>query len=258
MRAASLPRVAVALVLGCLLSACVTTKVEGGFKADREKEVERRVEAANTYLRQGNTEQAVVHLRRALEVDPDAAPIHDTLARVFWQTGEYELASDHYRRAVSIDPDFSRGRNNYAAFLYDRNDFAGAAEQLERVVADTLYDKRAEAFTNLGRTYLQLGRNDTAEEAFTRAVKMDPRQWVALLELAEIHHARNDDARAQGYYTKFRAHAPRQSPRSLLLGIKLARKLGDRDSEASYALQLKGLFPTSDEYREYLAISTGS
>ncbi|MFM7275356.1 MAG: tetratricopeptide repeat protein, partial [Gammaproteobacteria bacterium] len=79
------------LLLALGPTACVTTTT-GGFSADREKEISERVDAATQYLAKGNTEQAVVHLRRALELDPNAAPVHETLARVFVQTGEYEPA----------------------------------------------------------------------------------------------------------------------------------------------------------------------
>ena len=33
--------------------------------------------------------------------------------------------------------------------------------------------------------------------------------------------------------------------------MRLARAAGNEDQEASYALQLKNLFPLSDEYRNY-------
>lgn len=101
-----------------LLCGCATTTITGStFKADKEAEIQRRVEAARHY-QEGNTEQAIVHLRRALELNPHSAPVHDTLAQVFWRTGEYELATEHFRRAIAADPKFSRARNNYAAFLY--------------------------------------------------------------------------------------------------------------------------------------------
>ena len=109
------------LVLAALVAVtgCVTT-TEGGFKADRKEEVARRVDAATQYLEKGNTEQAIVHLRRALEIDPRSAPVNETLARVFAQSGEYELADQHFRAAIEAEPGFSRARNNYAAFLYGR------------------------------------------------------------------------------------------------------------------------------------------
>jgi len=240
-----------------LASGCVTT-TEGGFTADEKLEVERRVEAASAYLAKGNTEQAVVHLRRALEIDPSSAPIHDTLARVFWQTGEYELADEHFQRAVSLDPKFSRARNNYAAYLYERGDIDGAIRQLEAVVSDTLYERRADAFTNLGRAYLRKGDAAAAEKALVRALKMDRGQAPAMLELADIHFARGEYPQAQRYYAQFRAQTSRPTPRSLLLGIRIARASADRDAEASYALQLKGLFPASEEYRAYQAMPSGS
>jgi type IV pilus assembly protein PilF len=254
----SLGRAAACCVLALGLAACVTTTIEGNKpKPDKKQEIERRVDAANQYLEKGNTEQAIVHLKRALELDPDDAQIHMTLAQVFWRTGEYELCDEHFRRAIALDPKLSRARNNYAAFLYERGDTDEAIRQLEAVVADTLYEKRAVAFRNLAIAYLKKGRRQEAEEALERAVKMDSREAPALLELADINYARRDFARANAYYARMRAVSQRQSPRSLLLGIRLAREARDRDAEASYALQLKGLYPNSAEYREYQATLAG-
>ncbi|MBP9035687.1 MAG: type IV pilus biogenesis/stability protein PilW, partial [Pseudomonadales bacterium] len=226
------------------------------FKADKQAEVASRVKAATDYLNQGNPEKAIVHLKRALELDPDSAPVHDTLAQVFWKSGEYELAEEHFRKAIGYDPQFSRARNNYAAFLYERGDTRGAVRELEHVVTDTLYESRAAAFANLGRAYQKLGETAKAEEALSRAVKMDRRQWPAMLELAQISYDRGDYDPATRYYEQFRRLAPRQTPRSLVLGIRLARLAGDRDAEASYSLQLKSMYPDSAEYREFSRTSS--
>ena len=243
------------LLLALLVQGCVTT-TNSTFKADKQAEVASRVKAATDYLNQGNTEKAIVHLKRALELDPNSAPVHDTLAQVFWKTGEYELAQEHFRKAVASDPKFSRARNNYAAFLYERGDTRGAIRELEHVVADTLYESRGAAFANLGRAYQKVGDTAKAEEALSRAVKMDRRQWPAMLELAAINYERGDHEPAARYYEQFRRLAPRQTPRSLLLGIRLARLAGDRDAEASYSLQLKSMYPDSAEYREFSSTST--
>ena len=256
---ALLPAVAAALLCAqLLLQGCVTTVTGTEFKSDKKEEVQRRVEAADAYMQKGNTDQAMVHLRRALELEPNAAPIHESIARVFWQTGEYDLADEHFRRAISLDPKFSRARNNYASLLYERGNYEGAIRQLEVVSEDTLYDGRAAAFMNLGKAYLKAGRADKAEETFARAIKMDRRQWQSMLEVAEINFLRGDYGPAQAFYDQFRRQTPKQTPRSLMLGIRLARLKGDRDAEASYALQLKGMYPESDEYREYSQIQNGS
>ncbi len=248
-------RLLVPLVLALLAQGCVTT-TNSTFKADKQAEVASRVKAATDYLNQGNPEKAIVHLKRALELDPDSAPVHDTLAQVFWKSGEYELAEEHFRKAIGYDPQFSRARNNYAAFLYERGDTRGAVRELEHVVTDTLYESRAAAFANLGRAYQKLGETAKAEEALSRAVKMDRRQWPAMLELAQISYDRGDYDPATRYYEQFRRLAPRQTPRSLVLGIRLARLAGDRDAEASYSLQLKSMYPDSAEYREFSRTSS--
>jgi type IV pilus assembly protein PilF len=43
----------------------------------------------------------------------------------------------------------------------------------------------------------------------------------------------------------------KQSAAGLLLGIQLAKKDGDSNSEASYALALRNLYPKSAEYQAY-------
>ncbi|HND15169.1 MAG TPA: tetratricopeptide repeat protein, partial [Pseudomonadales bacterium] len=79
MIAAVLRRLGASMLLAgfVLLCGCTTTTITGStFKADKEAEIQRRVEAATAYLEKGNTEQAIVHLRRALELDPRSAPVH--------------------------------------------------------------------------------------------------------------------------------------------------------------------------------------
>jgi len=244
------------LLFAALLPGCVTT-TNAPFKADKQEEVRYRVDAATAYMKKGNTEQASVHLKRALELAPNDPTVHDTMAQMFWRNGEYDLADEHFRKAISADPKFSRGRNNYAAFLYERGDFRGAIRELEIVVSDTLYEQRAAAFANLGRAYAKIGDTKKAEEALTRAVKMDARQSGALLELAQISYDRSDYATADRYYDQYRRTGARQTPRSLLLGIRLARLAGNHDAEASYSLALKSMYPNSEEYREFTRTSGG-
>ena len=57
---------------------------------------------------------------------------------------------------------------------------------------------------------------------------------------------------ARSYYAGFSQQA-RQTPQSLLLGIRLARVFEDRDQAASLGLQLKRLYPGTPEYLQYLS-----
>lgn len=237
------------------LSGCVTTQ-EGGYgnKKDSARALDYSLQAARSYIAQQNWDAAKRHLRNALAMDDRNAEVHEALALVFQNTGEYELAGDHFRRAVSLDGKASRIRNNYAVFLYQRGDFAGAEQQLERVVADVLYDRRESAFLNLGLSRMRLQKYEAAKEAFERAFMLDKQSLVTTFQLAEVYYRVGEFERSQQFYDQWRARVQRQSPAGLWLGIRLADRFGDRNAQASYALALKNMFPRSEEYLEYVSV----
>jgi type IV pilus assembly protein PilF len=238
-----------------VLAGCISTQT-GGFEAkkDPQKTLEYSVEAARSYLQQGNYEAAKRHLKNALAIDDRNADVHETMAQVFWRTGEFEQADDHFRRALSAGGDNSRIRNNYAAFLYSQNRYRDAEEQLLKVTADLMYERRPDAFNNLGRVQLKLKNYTAAKETLERALLMQRNNTETIFSLAEVYYQLGDFTKAQQYYAAYRQQVPTQSAESLWLGIRLAEKSSDHDTAASYALALKNLFPRSDEYGEYKSV----
>jgi type IV pilus assembly protein PilF len=234
-----------------ILPGCVTTQT-GGFeeKKDPKKALEYSVQAARGYIQQGNWEAAKRHLKTALAIDDHDADVHETMAQVFWQTGEFEQADIHFRRAVSLNAS-ARIHNNYAAFLYDRKRYAEAETELEKVAEDLMYDRRADAFVNLGRVRIKLKKYAAAKDVLERAALMDRNNMSIVFQLAEVYYQLGDYAKAQSYYDGFRKTVKGQSSASLWLGIRLAEKFGDHDAAASYALALKNLYPQSEEYLAY-------
>jgi len=240
-----------------LMSACVTTETGGfGDKKDPQKAVELSVQAARSYIQEGKWEPAKRHLKTALEMDSHNAGANDALALVFWRTGEYEQADKHFRAAIgdAAASEASRIRNNYAAYLYDRKRFDEAEGQLEKVAEDLLYDKRADAFLNLGRVRIKLKKYAQAKEVLERAILMDRSNTGVMFLLAEAHFQLGDFAKAQNFYDAFRKQVQTQSAASLWLGLRLAEHAGDKNSSASYALALKNLYPQSEEYLAYKSV----
>ncbi len=233
-----------------LLAGCVSPTT-GGFteKADPEKALERRVELARKYIGEGNWDDAKRNLRMANEIDPKNAEVHEAFALVYQSTGEFELAEEHFKTAIRLDKGFSRARNNYAAFLYAQGRYKEAEQQLEYVVRDSLYEARPRAFINLGLCRLQLFDQEGAEEAFRRALAMDRRNPIALLELAHLRFDAGDYLSANQYYDTYRTVVRQQSARGLWLGVRLARQAGDLNAEGSYSLALRNLYPDSPEYQ---------
>lgn len=241
------------VLLFTLLGGCITTTT-GGFTEDAspEKALDERLSLAREYLGKGNWEAAKRNLQLAADIDANNPEVYEAYGLLYQSTGEYELADDNYRKAITKDnKNISRARNNYAAFLYTQERYEDAQKQLNEVVKDTLYASRPNAFVNLGMCRLKLFDTQGAEEAFVRALAMDRTNQVALVEVAQIRFDAGDYASASQFYATYRAVARQQTARALLLGTRLARVEGDRDSEASYALALSSRFPNSAEYEAY-------
>lgn len=247
------------LMITATLAACVTTH-KGGFaeKADQQKAYETSLQLAKSYIAQGNWEQAKRHLQFVESVDRNNAETLEALALVYQNTGELEMAEQYYRRAVAQAPKSMRIRNNFAAFLYQQQLYREAAEHLEVVTAELLYERRVEAFINLGRCYLKLDELDRAEAAFKRALLMRSDSPQVLLSLAEVAYRQAQYPESQRFYDAFRDVAKRQSAASLWLGIRLADIFDDENAYASYALALKNLYPKSEEYLLYKASLAGA
>ncbi|XOV82140.1 MAG: type IV pilus biogenesis/stability protein PilW [bacterium] len=235
------------LALVVAASGCVTETTGGlpapGTDAQRTKA---QLDLARGYIEQRDFNRARTALDQALDIDPRNVEAHVLNAVLLHAQGEFELAEYHYKTALRLDPDNSQALNNYGTFLYSRGRFDDAIEPLARLVEDTGYRARSQAFENLGLAYLRAGRTTDAEAALSRALDLNFRQATAILELAEL--AYNDEAytRSASLLSDFKAVA-RQTARSLCLGIKVARATGDVDAVASNELALNNLFPDQAE-----------
>jgi tetratricopeptide (TPR) repeat protein len=88
-------------------------------------------------------------------------------------------------------------------------------------------------FLRLGGCAKDLGRIDEAERAFTRALEIDDRSWLALAELGILAIDRRDYEAAEGYLKRACA-VEADPPRLTLLGVAL-NKLGKKlAAEAAY------------------------
>lgn len=242
------------LALTLVLSGCVTETVGGPeMKQDTQAALEKRVELARQYIGRGDWENAKRNLEIANNIDPKSPSVHEAFGLVYQSTGEYERAEESFLKALKLDPSFSRARNNYAAFLYFLGRFEDAEREFAIVAEDALYSGRPLAYTNLGMSRVNLGDNEGAEAAFTRALRMDRRSPIALLEMSYLRLAEDDVAAAETYYGVYRTVVPRQSARGLVMGIELAQASGDKDAQSSYELALRSRYPDSPEYRAWKA-----
>ena len=236
-----------AFALAVALSAlpgCVT-EVTGGLPAPAptQERVSAQLDLARGYLEQGDLERAQGPLERALEIDPEHVEAHVLIAVFYQAEKEWELAEEHFESALAVEPSNAQALNNYGSFLYSRGRFADAVVQLSRLVKDTSYRARSQAFENLGLAYTQIGDTPAAESSFKRALELGFRQPRSSLELAEIHFKRGELAIADRRLLEYKTYVRQPSARGLCLELQLATATEDEDRVASSSLALKNLYP---------------
>lgn len=241
------------LALSLVLTGCVTeTNNRLAQNRDPQKALKAYVDAGMLYMQRNQMDDAHRTLSRAYEIDPKDPSVNNAMALFFSIEGDKKQTEKHFKNALSTDPNFSQARNNYAAFLYKEGRFSDAIGQLEQVTADYRYERRPTAFENLGLCYQRVNETDKAEQAFSRAIRLNPNLSGALLELAHISFDKGNNQQASQYLASHEKLA-RPSPRQLWLGIRLQRVLGDKNKLASYELALRNMFPGSPEYQAYQA-----
>ena len=242
--------VIVAQMLALGLAGCVTETTGGGPEpAATAERVQAHLDLARGYLEKRDYTRARPPLTRALEVDSRSVEALVLMAVLNEAEDDSDLAEQHYRSALRIDAGNSQALNNYGSFLYGQERYGEAAEHPRRLVKNTDYRARSQAYENLGMAELRLDNRESAKEAFNRALLLNSSQARSSLELADMAYADGDYSLAQQRYDAFRRSA-RQTPRSLCLGMKLGQTAGDTDQMASYALALQNLFPNSREAKE--------
>ncbi len=199
------------------------------------------------YLRQGNYEAALRKLDKAVQAKPDFAPVYNVRGLLYQQLGEMGEAEKNFKRAIRLDPDDASTFNNYGSFLCSRGRREEALDAFLSAAKNPFYDSPEIALTNAGLCSLN---DDTllAKRYFNEALSQNAAFAPALLQMASIAYDNNEFESAHAYFRRYKANA-RQTPKSLLLGIKICHQLGYDDDVSSYALLLKNTFPDTDEAR---------
>ena len=235
-------------ILTLLLSGCVTTSDQPRRQTNPTEARDAYIQLGLGYLQKGETERAKGPLLEALKLDSRSEAAHVALALVFQQEGEDKSAEQHFRSALNSAPASARILNNYGAFLMEQQRYSEALDYFQKASEDTFYPERSRVFENLGLAYLRLERTDAAQTSFERALRLNSRQPMALLELARIEFEAQNYVPAWNYYLGF-TQLSAQNASSLWLGVQLARRFGDHNRAASYALQLRRLYPATPEAR---------
>lgn len=236
-----------------LLSGCASQS--GGGDSDVQQNDASRAlasakvhtELAGMYYERAQYGVALEELAVALKKNSDYAPAYNVRGLVHMALLEDSQADTDFQRSLDLDNENSSAHNNYGWFLCQRGRERESVKHFMAAVKNPLYATPEKAFLNAGLCSKKAGMLIDAENYLKRALIMQPKMPEALLGMAELNYARADYAGAKSYFLRFSQGVPELSAANMLLAIRIEHKLGDRNSEASYMMQLRKRFPDSRE-----------
>lgn len=243
--------------LALVLAGCVSQKSDSTLKPststmgdESPDRLRARVhtELASSYFELGNIPVALEEAKEALRAQGDYGPAHNLMGLLYATLKDDRAAEESFRRAIQINSLDSDANHNYGQFLCQRKREQEGIGYFLAAVKNPLYQAPDRSYTNAGVCARRRGDMAAAETYFQMALQVRPFQPQALYNMAEIAFTKGDFNGARGYLARLTKVAV-PNAEVLWLGVRVERRLGDRNSEASYATQLRKSFPDSKEAR---------
>lgn len=235
-----------------LLTGCASTG--GGSEGTPQQDTTRaqkiariHTELAASYYDREQYAVALQEVGVALQTNADFAPAYNMRALIRMSLREDDKAEEDFLHSLQLDNANSDTHSNYGWFLCQRGHAKESLKQFQEALNNPLYATPEIAYANLGVCSKKAGLMKDAESNLQRALILRPDMPNALYGLAELSYGNGDFAAAKSYFRRFSQVSPELNAEQLWLAVCIERKMHDRNSEASYALQLRKRFPDSRE-----------
>jgi tetratricopeptide (TPR) repeat protein len=140
---------------------------------------EAHINLGNVLLRKGSVDDAIAHYEQALRIKPQLSGLYYNLGNALIRKGRVNDAIRHYRQALQIDPEFADAHNNLGNALLQQRNVDDAITHLR--MALQLKPDYAEAWYGLGKAQLQKGNMDEAIDCHRQALQLRP-------DYTEVHN----------------------------------------------------------------------
>ena len=191
---------------------------------------------------------AIDEAKIALAADANYAPAYNLLGLVYMKLNETADARANFERALALAPNDGEFNNNYGWFLCTQGREQDGIRHLMNAVKNPLYTSPSRPYTNAGLCALRLKDDALAEDYLRKAVLADGGNSQALYLLADVSYRKDKLVEARRFINQVHRQIE-PTAETVWLALRIERKLGDRDAEASYATRLNRDFAGSKEQR---------
>jgi tetratricopeptide (TPR) repeat protein len=187
----------------------------------------------------GQTDAAIAHFQKALEIKPDYPMANNNLGRIMAERGQIDAAIAHFQRALEINPVYAEAHFNFGVALEKRGQIDAAIAHYQKAVG--IKPGFAEARNNLGVIMVRRGQVDEAIAHFQKALEINPDYAEARFNIGVALEKRGQMDAAITHYQKALEIKPGYAEAHNNLGAIMARR-GQVDAAIAHfqkALEIK-------------------
>lgn len=215
-------------------------------KSDPIEAASLNVSLGQAYLAKGQLERAMEKLTKAAQLNPKSSDAHTLLGVLYEQIGNDKRAEEYYAHAQKLTPEAGASNNNLGRFLCSRGRYAEADRYFQIALADPFYKNPETGLVNRAACAMRWGKREIAEETLAKALQIAPQNSAALLHMAQLSYEDGEYMRARAFLERHLSGAP-AAPDTLMLGLQIETKLGDRRAVENYRRRLMTEFPDSEQ-----------
>lgn len=249
------------LLLVCLagLSGCAANSGTGSSGAEivtdsdepeARKRARIRLELAVGYFEQGQTTTALDELKQTIATDPSYGDAYSLRGLIYMRLNDFRVADESFRKALTLSPKDSNIMHNLGWLLCQQAKYAEAQQLFTQALSNILYVERAKTFRALGLCQLKAGQRSEAEQSLLKSYEFDAGNPITAYNLATLLFLRGDFVRAQ-FYVRRLNNSELANAESLWLGVKVERRLDNKEAMQQLATQLEKRFPKATETSAY-------
>jgi serine/threonine protein kinase/tetratricopeptide (TPR) repeat protein len=199
---------------------------------------------ASVYNAMDMPDKAIASFKQAIALEPAYYAPHSELGALYYYRGKYQEAAQEFRNTIARAPGNFQAYINLGAALSDLDRDSEAEEAL---LASLRIKETAGAFNSLGAIRAYQGRDAEALEFYRRAITMNARDKVYLLNLGDSSRRLGRAAEAEAAYRSgmnVALNELKQNPRNAYVRAFVgyfAARLGQREraeDEIGQALQI--------------------
>jgi Tfp pilus assembly protein PilF len=183
-----------ALLVSGAASACRSVTPTDVGRADSHRDL------AEVKLGMGETELAIKEYQVAIRINPDDAESHYGIAEAFRRKAMLQDTERELREAVRLDPAHLEARLALGVTFLQMERWNDAAAEFERLAADPTFVRPTRALVNLGWAHYKSGDLGRAKTDFERALKADPTNYVAQLDLGIVYYEQGELVEAVSHF----------------------------------------------------------